>query len=119
MKEEPRRAQRICVPLIVEYWPVNSSQEWLQRTQGLNISLTGLCFRLAEQIPVGTRIMVRMGIVGDPQRVTATGRVVWMKEAGIVGGQPFEAGLQFTQVDPKGIRQLIQAGSLYWKEVTL
>ena len=115
MKEE-RGARRVDVPLIVEYRPGGSS-EWRPTTQGQNISQTGLCFRLSEQIPVGTEVVVRMGVVGHHLRVTATGRIAWIKEAGVVGPQPFQAGLQFTEVDPKAIQRLVREAYEYWREV--
>jgi hypothetical protein len=114
MKEE-RAARRIDVPLSVEYRPVSVS-EWRPVTQGRNVSITGLCFQLEEQIPLGTPVAIRVRVVGSQVQVIATGRIVWMRQAGVVGTHPFEAGLEFTEVDQKAIRLLVKAAYDYWKE---
>ena len=115
MKED-RRAKRIQVPLMVAYRPVNST-EWRQVTQGQSLSLTGVSFQLAEAIPVGTEITIRVGVVGDQKEVTATGKVVWVRPAQVRGQHPFIAGLEFTQIDPEAARLLLEAAYQYWHEV--
>ena len=116
---ENRRAERIDVPLLVEYRPIGAS-EWQSMTQGKNVSRSGLCFWLKNQIPVGTKIEVRMSIVENPiLQVIATSRIVWVKAAGVVGQYPFQAGLEFIQVDPEEISNLLKSAYLYWKEVIL
>ncbi len=114
---EERGAKRVNVPLIVEYSPIDNPQG-RQVTQGQDISQTGIGFRLSEWIPVGAELAVRISIVGHHRQVGATGRIVWIREAGVVGQQPYQAGFQFTQVNPKAIQRLVQAAYDYWQEVT-
>ena len=115
MKED-RRAKRIQVPLMVAYRPAHST-EWRQVTHGQSVSLTGVSFQLAEAIPVGTEITIRVGVVGDQQQVTATGKIVWVRSARVRGQHPFLAGLEFTQIDPEAAGLLLQAAYQYWHEV--
>ena len=118
MREE-RRAHRIEVPLLVKYMTYRPAHaaEWRKVTLGQDVSLTGLRFRLAESIPVGTELTVRLGVLGSRQQVTAKGRIMWLKPARVLGDLPYEAGFEFTRVEEKALHLLIRAAYQYWQEV--
>lgn len=114
---DARRARRIEVPLLVEYRHAPASA-WRRAPHGVNLSLTGVSIEVAEEFEAGTTLELRLKVVGGGQPVTATTRTVWTKAAEIGGKRWHRTGLEFTEVNARAIRRLIEDAYRYWREVT-
>ena len=110
--EEKRRYIRLDTRLKITYTIVQ--QERSSRvTETEDISGGGIRIFLMEQLPVGTLIRLTIHLPQDPTPVSCTGKVVWNEEFYISPpeqkeGKVVEAGVEFTEIDPKDRDRIIK-----------
>lgn len=99
---EKRRAQRIPIPIKIEYnfLPQKTLKNAYSSTYCDNISGTGLGLVFDSYIKRGTRLKLRIHFPGDVQPVTIAAEITWCREVAKNKVEPcFRTGVQYVHMD--------------------
>ncbi|MFH0732924.1 MAG: PilZ domain-containing protein [Candidatus Omnitrophota bacterium] len=118
---EKKRTDKICAKLDSYYSGLKEKRKSIRIKENLDvvckvtevsnshwsvfskdISGEGICLHMPEILPENANIELVI-VIPESKRVSARGRVVWVKEAetsGSDGKRQFNAGIQFTKINP-------------------
>ncbi len=73
----------------------------------INLSERGVLLLVSEQIPVGTRVVVRIEMARSAEAIDAEGVVRWCSGRG-GGKDPFHAGVEFSALGDEALKRIAQ-----------
>ena len=103
--EEKRKFVRIEWPVVVEYKTLEEPYTQDQIV-GRDISEGGVCFTVYERLLKGTKLDIQVRVPFDSMPIFVKGKVVWVRKVGGEHSKTFEAGVIFSEVDPKDQKRL-------------
>jgi len=103
--EEKRKFVRIDWPCIVQY-KVLDEPSTQDQIVGKDISEGGISFTVYERLPKWTRLDMQIQVPFDSMPIFTKGKVVWVRNVGGEHSKTFEAGVIFSEVDPKDQKRL-------------
>ena len=100
-----RRHARINASLPVKYWLLKTLLGHSCHTK--NISESGICLPVANRFETGRKLMLNIDLPNSQEALQIVGEIKWLREVGGIQA-PFEAGIQFSQINPSAQQQIIQ-----------
>jgi len=103
--QEKRKFVRIDWPIVVQY---KALEEPCTEDQivSKDISEGGISFIVYERLPKWTRLDMQIQVPFDSMPIFVKGKVVWVKKVTGAPTKAFEAGVIFSEVDPKDQKRL-------------
>ena len=98
--EEKRKFVRIEWPVVVQYKTIEEPYTD-DEIVGKDISEGGASFIVYERLSKGLQLEMQIRVPFDSMPIFVKGTVVWIKKIGEEHAKTFEAGVEFTAVDPK------------------
>ena len=103
--EEKRKFVRIGWPIVIQY-RVLEEPSTQDQIVGRNISEGGVCFTVYERLTKWTKLDMQIHVPFDSMPIFAKGKVVWIKKLGEEHSKTFDAGVIFTEIEPKEHKRL-------------
>ena len=111
--EERRKYVRLDTRLKITYTVLKDKRNSSLSTETRDISGGGIRLFLAEGVPVGALLQLTILLPEDTKPIVSIGKVVWLEEFSILHSQKqegklLEAGIEFTEIDPKDRDRIIK-----------
>lgn len=111
--DERRRYVRLDTRLKITYTILNKEKTDAQNSEAKDISGGGICIFLAEPLPSQTLLKLEISLLDDPPPITCVGKIIWVEEFSVIEGgrkekNRYEAGIAFTEIDPKDQDRIIK-----------
>ena len=111
--DERRRYVRLDTRLKITYAVIKKGKDASSESETKDISGGGIRIFLQEPLPLQTLLKVNIHLPEDPQPIHCAGQVVWVEEFSVLQGEKkekdrFEAGISFTEINPKDRDRIIK-----------
>ena len=112
--DERRRYVRLDTRLKIVYTVLQNEKDALVASEAKDISGGGIRIFLSEPIPIHTLLKLTIYLPDEPQAIVCSGKVVWVEEFMVLqeekgkSGDRYEAGISFTEINPKDRDRIIK-----------
>ena len=112
--DERRRYVRLDTRLKISYTVLKKDKDTFIPSETKDISGGGIRIFLSEPIPVQTFLKLTIHLPDDPKPIVCSGKTVWVEEFVVLPTEKrneknqFEAGVTFTEIDPKDRDRIIK-----------
>ena len=111
--DERRRYVRLDTRLKITYTVLKKGKDVPISSETKDISGGGIRIFLTNSLPVQTVLKMSILLPEDPPPIVCTGKVVWVEEFSVLQDESkeknrYEAGISFTEINPKDRDRIIK-----------
>lgn len=111
--DEKRRYVRLDTRLKITYAVLKKGEDASLKSETKDIGGGGIRIFLQEPLPLQTFLKLDIHLPEDPQPIHCVGKIVWVEEFSVLRDEEkekdrFEAGISFTEINPKDRNRIIK-----------